>query len=566
MGERVIVNPVTLPENSSFSPEINTALQKLANEFDKVLYKDGTEELSGHLNANSKRITNLPPPVTDSEPLRKGDIGNLVGIQKGDKGDKGDPGGPGFAEDVVFTDTVAPNYLKTVSDILNGMPIDFFRFANPVDHAGIRAGTNTTDLSNVFDAVMDSGVKEINLQPGVYNIDDTLVINRPFRFRGAGATLSTINIRSTTKTAIQVANGVDSPVLNGFGVTRTGVSTNSAHGIHFLGTSDRGLIEDVLIDGHYNNLILNTCDTGHINRLTTRRAYGHGLFQTCVNFYGPSQWDMNDILSEKNTLDGYHIESTVGTPGMILGQMRNLRSFANSGAGMRVLGSSDTPIYDVRMSDCFLGSDGGGALILDTHGGKHRINGFFERSGRDATGRNVATAASGNVANIVISGNNHDVIMYGSTIDEASLDGIVHDGGVLLLMGNMIYNNGQAGTAGRRNGVLTSAGEVVMVGNKSGNIGGASQVYGIAANHSNIVVNGNSLKDNSLNPFYLGAVPGAVVLGNAQGSQTAYLPNTINELTFNSGYTPGATGGNKGAGTLNLAGGLFKNDSPYLNP
>ena len=62
----------------------------------------------------------------------------------------------------------SPAYLKTVSDIINGLPVDFFRFVSQSKIAGIRARSDTSDLTADFATAMAAGASEINLQPGLY--------------------------------------------------------------------------------------------------------------------------------------------------------------------------------------------------------------------------------------------------------------------------------------------------------------------------------------------------------------------------------------------------------------
>ncbi len=74
MGINVTVGALTTLGLGSAITTLNTNFTDLANEFDKVVYKDGREELTGTLDANSQRIINLPSPASSSEPLRLGDL------------------------------------------------------------------------------------------------------------------------------------------------------------------------------------------------------------------------------------------------------------------------------------------------------------------------------------------------------------------------------------------------------------------------------------------------------------------------------------------------------------
>ena len=73
MGNVVTTN-IEAIDSSSTVTSINNNIQKLRDEFDKVVYKDGREELTGNLDANSKRIINLPDASTNSEPITLGQL------------------------------------------------------------------------------------------------------------------------------------------------------------------------------------------------------------------------------------------------------------------------------------------------------------------------------------------------------------------------------------------------------------------------------------------------------------------------------------------------------------
>lgn len=70
----VTTTDLTAIDNSSTVTSINNNIQTLRDEFDKVVYKDGREELTGNLDANTKRIINLPVATTSTEPLTLGQV------------------------------------------------------------------------------------------------------------------------------------------------------------------------------------------------------------------------------------------------------------------------------------------------------------------------------------------------------------------------------------------------------------------------------------------------------------------------------------------------------------
>jgi hypothetical protein len=58
--------------------KLNSNLNRVSDEFDKVLYTDGSNTVTGTLDANSNRIINLPDPLTDSEPATRGMVNGIT--------------------------------------------------------------------------------------------------------------------------------------------------------------------------------------------------------------------------------------------------------------------------------------------------------------------------------------------------------------------------------------------------------------------------------------------------------------------------------------------------------
>ncbi len=83
----VTTTDISAINNSSTVTAINANTQKLRDEFEKVVYKDGREELTGNLDANSKRIINLPNAISNGEPTTLGQLNALFSsVGTGDAG------------------------------------------------------------------------------------------------------------------------------------------------------------------------------------------------------------------------------------------------------------------------------------------------------------------------------------------------------------------------------------------------------------------------------------------------------------------------------------------------
>lgn len=91
MGTKVTISPITNPENSSFPTELNAAIDTLADEFDSVVYRDGSFDMEGDLDMGGNRLYNLPEPTTATEPMRLIDATAFQGTPGTDGADAENP-------------------------------------------------------------------------------------------------------------------------------------------------------------------------------------------------------------------------------------------------------------------------------------------------------------------------------------------------------------------------------------------------------------------------------------------------------------------------------------------
>lgn len=97
------------------------------------------------------------------------------------------------ATDISYADPIAPSFLKTVSDIINGDRVSLLRFVDKALHAGLRDGTDpntdlTTPVQTAFNAPGANGF-ELYI-PAVKNsirLTAPIVVQHPITVSGAGA-------------------------------------------------------------------------------------------------------------------------------------------------------------------------------------------------------------------------------------------------------------------------------------------------------------------------------------------------------------------------------------------
>lgn len=76
---------------------------------------------------------------------------------------------------VAFRDTLATNYLKTVSDINNGDEVSIIRFINPTQHANIRNRTSVYDCTTDINTAFASDARALLIPAGIYNYSGNLL-------------------------------------------------------------------------------------------------------------------------------------------------------------------------------------------------------------------------------------------------------------------------------------------------------------------------------------------------------------------------------------------------------
>lgn len=94
MGTKIETDDLTNIISLSAIEVINNNFEDLSDEFDKVVYRDGSLNMLGNLDMNSKRIYNLLDAASNTEPITKGQLGPIIstaiaGVAQGIQGPPG---------------------------------------------------------------------------------------------------------------------------------------------------------------------------------------------------------------------------------------------------------------------------------------------------------------------------------------------------------------------------------------------------------------------------------------------------------------------------------------------
>lgn len=430
---------------------------------------------------------------------------------------------------------------------------------------GAKCDGATNDTAAFTAALL--AVKSLRLPVGDCRIAGGLVISLDgMKLRGEGTTASKITVTTAGSAAISINGGLSNVEISGFTLTRSVTATSGGDGIRSAGVSiGQSTIRDMVVEKHYQGLNLGVTDWSSIVNVVVQKNVYDGIVLSNHASDGQLQWSLDGVLMQMNGNRGMLVSSVAGPSGVTLGTWRNIATFANNSFGIAVSGLAGTPINGVRIYGAFIGQDGNSELYLNTYGGQHLVaDTFLELAGTGTTGPTLSTAASNVGSGLEVTANNVDVQITNSHANGNSLDGFYLNGTNHMLGNCRATNNGLALTSNRRNGVLSNQGRVVISGGAYGNTGvGTSQQYGaFVANGTNLAVTGADLTNNAT------AVTGATS-NSTYITQVGNLPNNANVQLSPSGSVlvgGGATGGYTAVGTINVSGGLLKNNTAYSNP
>lgn len=427
-------------------------------------------------------------------------------------------------------------------------------------------GDGSTDDLTAFQNAA-AAAKCVYVPTGTYKISGTVAISLDgARWYGDGISASIITSNSTTLPMFTIATGLNGVQIEDLQFTRSVTATSGADGIRCSTvTIGQARLHRLLIQNQYNGLALGPTDYSVIDDVIVQKNQNDGvvIINTAAN--GTCQWSINRLLTQMNAARGLLVSTVAGPSTMNLGTWRDINTYANNSYGVAVVGAVGLAIFGLRWSIGFSGENGNSAVYLDTYGEGHRISNVqTELTGRIATGPTLATAAS-NIGNgFEVTGNNIGVVISDCDSNGHSYDGYYMAATVNVLDGCKGTNNGLTGTAGRRNGVNHAGGRLTLTGGQYGNTqASVSQVNGVlAADGDNLTVIGADLTNNATSP--ISATTNATYV-----TQIGNRPNNMSVGLSPAGQVivgGGVTGGFGAAGTINVSGGLLKNNTAYTNP
>lgn len=427
-------------------------------------------------------------------------------------------------------------------------------------------GDGATDDTSAFQAAAAAS-KNVYVPPGVYQLSGTVVISKDgAHWFGDGLSASILRATTNNLPVLTINGGLNGVTIEGLQLTRTPTAISGGDGIKCSTvTIGQATIRRLLVQNQYNGISLGPTDWSEVEKVIVQKCQNTGFLVTNTASDGACQWSFDTCLSQMNGAQGYLVQTQAGPSQVTVGTFKNCATFANSGLGMGFLGSVGVPLQGLRIVGGFIGEDGDHEIYMDTYGDQHLIDGvFIELAGTRTTGPTLGTAASNVGCGVTVTANNGGIQMTGVHANGNSQDGFFLTGTTHFLSNCRATNNGLALGAGRRNGVYSTTGRVIVMGGRLGNTGGGtSQQYGVFVDDGNNVSIGFAdLTGNSVAAWgATSALNYVTSIGN--------LPNTLNVGLSPAGAVlvgGASTGGFVAAGTINVAGGLLKNNTAYTNP
>ena len=245
MAKLVTNDLVSLANQTTAIANINGNMTLIETAMEKTLSRDGTSPnaMEANLDMNSNRLINLPPPTTDHEPVRIGDLEALTG---------------GTVNiNVTATDTDQINHqqpgtggtVRTVEDILNDNYVNVKNF-------GVLGDGTTNDYANIVlgDAFASGSGKALYFPAGTYNIaGNTLVPVQGAHWIGENRFDTIIRTTSATADVFDLTTGFIT--IEGIQVASSVVRSG---GYYFDIASGNVTVKDFYLSAPFEGIRFNT--------------------------------------------------------------------------------------------------------------------------------------------------------------------------------------------------------------------------------------------------------------------------------------------------------------------
>jgi hypothetical protein len=268
----------------------------------------------------------------------------------------------------------------------------------------------------------------VRLGEGDFLATGDLVISqqRAKLISGDGATLT---FTTPDRPGISFAGWLNEVEIAGLTLGRSVPAVAGAFGINCGSVScNNAFLHNLKIRDQHIGMSLGVTAWSHVQHVVIERCISDGLRMVNGMPSGTLQWQIDDILCQKNGGRGFVVIAIPGSAQVTLGNWSKVSTFANTGCGAGFYGTAAVPLHGVRIHDAFFGNDGNHELLFDTFGGYHELTKIFcELAGRGLTGPTMSTPVSGIGHGIYYSANNAGLTIIGGRLAGNSGHGLHAD-------------------------------------------------------------------------------------------------------------------------------------------
>ncbi len=293
--------------------------------------------------------------------------------------------------------------------------------------------------------VVVSGKKALFLGPGYYAQSATILLsgNGP-QVSGNHAGNTILDMQSNRGINITIADTTDNYLVENLALTRyAGSAAPNDIGLHAGSYNWHGMIRNLAISNQYDGLYLLNTDYSALQHIVVDYSARHGILMTNPKVLqnlpvGALQYYVSDVLVQLSNSHGIVVSADGGAAPV--GNWEGVRTFANGGNGLRVLGN----VAALRVTNSFFGTDSQngvndpGVAIL---GGTGHVftNTYFELSGINyKTGSPVNSATHG----VYLSSAVDLVTMNNVTLSANAGSGLYTDARTLVISNSAFKDNG----------------------------------------------------------------------------------------------------------------------------
>jgi hypothetical protein len=325
-------------------------------------------------------------------------------------------------------------------------------------------GTDASgDIALAISNINAAGGGLLLLGPGTCIDNDTITLApNGAGIIGSGERVSTLVTSSAT--ASQIAVTAHNFYIAGLSLRRTAPPSEGADGIDACLSENCGYptISGVDVAGSYNGIQLGPAAYGRLRHAITERNAGDGVLLRGNSNSNNLQWAIVDVLSQRNSGNGFNVVGFPGVPDGTLGPWFAPYTYNNRLNGINIQGLPTASINNGQFMDGFLGSDCLDEIHLDSYGQGFTIANMQSEFAGHGAGCAAPPLGAGN--GLKVTPNNQDVHVTSSQFRSAWANGIETAGTRVTIEGGDEIHNGHGGNLFDENGIAVTAGTVAITG------------------------------------------------------------------------------------------------------